>query len=112
MFLSYIIYSNKFSFFQVRDSVDGKTSTNSSSDFSSGCRVYVWGLNDKDQLGGMKGSKVKLPVLSDILSQLQPIHIAGGSKSLFIVSREGKVSIFTKAHHIQNYSYVMFPTYI
>lgn len=57
----------------------------------SGCKVYVWGLNDKDQLGGMKGSKVKLPVLSEFISQLRPIHIAGGSKSLFIVSQEGKV---------------------
>ncbi|XP_044262446.1 E3 ubiquitin-protein ligase HERC2 isoform X2 [Tribolium madens] len=56
-----------------------------------GCRVFVWGLNDKDQLGGMKGSKVKLPVQSDFLSQLWPIHIAGGSKSLFIVSHEGKL---------------------
>ena len=25
-------------------------------------RVFVWGLNDKDQLGGLKGSKIKLPV--------------------------------------------------
>ncbi|XP_074029211.1 E3 ubiquitin-protein ligase HERC2 [Leptinotarsa decemlineata] len=67
----------------------------SNSDFaisnSNGCKVYVWGLNDKDQLGGMKGSKVKLPVLSDFLSMLRPIHIAGGSKSLFIVSQEGKL---------------------
>lgn len=58
---------------------------------SVGCKVFVWGLNDKDQLGGMKGSKVKLPVLSDFLSSLYPIHIAGGSKSLFVVSQEGKV---------------------
>ncbi|KAF5273445.1 hypothetical protein FQA39_LY07462 [Lamprigera yunnana] len=58
---------------------------------NSGCRVFVWGLNDKDQLGGMKGSKVKLPVQSDFLSQLRPIHIAGGSKSLFIVSQDGKL---------------------
>ncbi|KAF5270348.1 hypothetical protein FQR65_LT05536 [Abscondita terminalis] len=58
---------------------------------SSGCRVFVWGLNDKDQLGGMKGSKVKLPVQSDFLSQLRPIHVAGGSKSLFIVSQDGKL---------------------
>ncbi|KAK9747381.1 Regulator of chromosome condensation (RCC1) repeat [Popillia japonica] len=55
------------------------------------CKVYVWGLNDKDQLGGMKGSKVKLPMQSEFLSQLRPIHIAGGSKSLFIVSQEGKL---------------------
>jgi E3 ubiquitin-protein ligase HERC2 len=54
--------------------------------------VLVWGLNDKDQLGGLKGSKVKLPVYSEALSALKPVHIAGGSKSLFIVSLEGKVS--------------------
>lgn len=59
-----------------------------------GCRVFVWGLNDKDQLGGMKGSKVKLPVQSEFLCQLRPVHIAGGSKSLFVVSQEGKVSVF------------------
>ncbi|KAL1491483.1 hypothetical protein ABEB36_012074 [Hypothenemus hampei] len=55
------------------------------------CKVFVWGLNDKDQLGGMKGSKVKLPVQSEFLNQLRPVHIAGGSKSLFIVSQEGKL---------------------
>lgn len=55
------------------------------------CRVFVWGLNDKDQLGGMKGSKVKLPTFSESLSRLRPVHIAGGSKSLFIVSQSGKL---------------------
>lgn len=25
-------------------------------------KVFVWGLNDKDQLGGLKGSKVRLTV--------------------------------------------------
>lgn len=25
-------------------------------------KVFVWGLNDKDQLGGLKGSKVQLKV--------------------------------------------------
>ncbi|XP_026277054.2 E3 ubiquitin-protein ligase HERC2 [Frankliniella occidentalis] len=54
-------------------------------------RVYVWGLNDKDQLGGAKGSKVKLPVFSETLSSLRPIHIAGGSKTLFVVSSDGKL---------------------
>ncbi|XP_071532835.1 E3 ubiquitin-protein ligase HERC2 isoform X2 [Panulirus ornatus] len=54
-------------------------------------KVLVWGLNDKDQLGGLKGSKVKMPVLSETLSSLRPIHVAGGSKSLFVVSQEGKV---------------------
>ncbi|XP_064481734.1 E3 ubiquitin-protein ligase HERC2-like isoform X2 [Ornithodoros turicata] len=54
-------------------------------------KVYVWGLNDKDQLGGLKGSKIKLPQFSEALSSLKPIHIAGGSKCLFIVSHDGKV---------------------
>lgn len=55
-------------------------------------QVYVWGLNDKDQLGGVKGSKVKVPVFSPVLSALRPVHIAGGSKTLFIVSHDGKVT--------------------
>ena len=54
-------------------------------------KVFVWGLNDKDQLGGLKGSKIKLPIMSETLSLLKPIHIAGGSKSLFLVTQEGKV---------------------
>lgn len=54
-------------------------------------KVLVWGLNDKEQLGGLKGSKIKVPTASPTLSQLRPIHISGGSKSLFIVSQDGKV---------------------
>ena len=50
----------------------------------SSTKVFVWGLNDKDQLGGQKGSKIKLPILSETLGNLKPIWIAGGSKSLFI----------------------------
>ena len=45
--------------------------------------VFCWGLNDKDQLGGPKGSKVKVPVLNNTLSALKCTQIAGGSKSLF-----------------------------
>lgn len=56
--------------------------------------VLVWGLNDKDQLGGLKGSKVKYPVYSEVVSSLKPVYIAGGSKSLFIVSHDGKVNLF------------------
>ena len=47
------------------------------SDVQQNAAVYVWGLNDKDQLGGLKGSKIKLPVYSEVLSKLKPIHIAG-----------------------------------
>ncbi|ODN06550.1 E3 ubiquitin-protein ligase HERC2 [Orchesella cincta] len=54
-------------------------------------RVLVWGLNDKDQLGGLKGSKIKTPLFSETLSTLKPVHICGGSKSLFIISQDGRV---------------------
>lgn len=54
-------------------------------------RVSVWGLNDKDQLGGLKGSKIKTPLFSETLSALKPVHICGGSKSLFIISQDGRV---------------------
>ncbi|XP_071496413.1 E3 ubiquitin-protein ligase HERC2-like [Diadema antillarum] len=54
-------------------------------------KVYVWGLNDKDQLGGPRGSKIKTPVLNEFLSGLKVVHCAGGSKSLFVVTAEGKV---------------------
>ncbi|KAL5011340.1 hypothetical protein ScPMuIL_009891 [Solemya velum] len=53
--------------------------------------VFVWGLNDKDQLGGPKGSKIKLPALNETLSALKCVQIAGGSKSLFCVTQEGKM---------------------
>ncbi|XP_065932279.1 E3 ubiquitin-protein ligase HERC2 isoform X6 [Magallana gigas] len=53
--------------------------------------VFCWGLNDKDQLGGPKGSKIKLPTLNDNLSALRCVQIVGGSKSLFCVTQEGKV---------------------
>ena len=77
--------------FFVAQEISGEDGTNNSS--TPVCKIYVWGLNDKDQLGGMKGSKVKLPVYSEFLSKLRPVHISGGSKSLFIVSQEGKVSV-------------------
>ena len=63
-----------------------ETSSHSKLWSDSPTKVFVWGLNDKDQLGGLKGSKVKVPVYSESLTALKPIHIAGGSKSLFIVS--------------------------
>ncbi|CAG5129601.1 unnamed protein product, partial [Candidula unifasciata] len=53
--------------------------------------VFVWGLNDKDQLGGPKGSKIKMPVLNEALSALNCVQIAGGSKSLFCVTQDGKL---------------------
>ncbi|CAK1599489.1 unnamed protein product [Parnassius mnemosyne] len=76
-----------------KDNPTGATSaeTNPASLPSDCPKVYVWGLNDKDQLGGVKGSKVKVPVFSPVLSALRPVHIAGGSKTLFVVSHDGKL---------------------
>ncbi|MCI4375021.1 hypothetical protein PGIGA_G00104220 [Pangasianodon gigas] len=54
-------------------------------------KVFVWGLNDKDQLGGLKGSKIKVPSFSETLSALNVVQVSGGSKSLFAVTAEGKV---------------------
>nr|XP_014343905.1 PREDICTED: E3 ubiquitin-protein ligase HERC2 [Latimeria chalumnae] len=54
-------------------------------------KVFVWGLNDKDQLGGLKGSKIKVPSFSETQSALNVVQVAGGSKSLFAVTAEGKV---------------------
>ncbi|CAH1268469.1 HERC2 [Branchiostoma lanceolatum] len=54
-------------------------------------KVFAWGLNDKDQLGGPRGSKIKTPVMNEFMSSLKCVHIAGGSKSLFMVTAEGKV---------------------
>lgn len=53
--------------------------------------MYVWGLNDRGQLGGIAGSKVKVPTLQTAFSMLRPVQIDGGSKTLFIVSHDGKV---------------------
>lgn len=72
------------------------------------CKVMVWGLNDKEQLAGLKGSKVKCPTFSSTLSQLRPIHIAGGSKSLFIVSKDGKVGMFCTPNERNIYSLIVF----
>jgi len=54
-------------------------------------QVFCWGLNDKDQLGGLKGSKIKSAVVSDKLSALQCKDIFGGSKTLFCISRDDEV---------------------
>ncbi|EDV24531.1 uncharacterized protein TRIADDRAFT_56425 [Trichoplax adhaerens] len=56
-------------------------------------RVFVWGLNDKGQLGGCKGSKVKSPTEMKNIAALRPVSIAGGSKTVFIVTYDGKVYV-------------------
>lgn len=60
-------------------------------------RVFVWGLNDKEQLGSTKVSKVKVPLMSETLAHLRPRQVAGGSKSLYIVDTEGRVFVCGEA---------------
>ena len=55
------------------------------------CIVYAWGLNDKGQLGLSGELKVKYPSFNPALSQLDVSQIVGGSKSLFVVTRDGKL---------------------
>lgn len=79
--------------FELCDDISLKTSnTNGEYINDQTCKVFVWGLNDKEQLAGLKGSKIKYPTFSASISQLRPIYICGGSKSLFIVAQDGKVS--------------------
>lgn len=77
----------------VTSTTGPKSSTKKSSNIPREVHTHVlcWGLNDKEQLGGPKGSKVKLPVLNDTLSGLKCTQIAGGSKSLYCVTQDGKV---------------------
>ncbi|KAL8607282.1 hypothetical protein ACOMHN_047613 [Nucella lapillus] len=77
------------SFGSAASTLKKKTRSLSSKDIQT--HVFVWGLNDKDQLGGPKGSKIKLPQMNETLSSLNCVHIAGGSKSLFCVTQDGKV---------------------
>ena len=53
--------------------------------------IFGWGHNHRGQLGGVEGSKVKVPQPCDSLSPLKPVQICGGEQSLFVVSSDGKV---------------------
>eukprot|EP00118_Oscarella_pearsei_P022140 m.252836 g.252836 ORF g.252836 m.252836 type:complete len:3992 (+) comp40356_c1_seq2:177-12152(+) len=53
--------------------------------------VFVWGLNDKNQLGGLDGSKVKTPIKSPTLCPLSVVQVVGGSKCLLALTEDGKV---------------------
>ncbi len=55
-------------------------------------KVFIWGLNDRTQLGsGVPETKVKSPYESKALAKLRPVQLVGGSKTLFVVSQDGKV---------------------
>lgn len=53
--------------------------------------VYGWGHNHRGQLGGLEGSKVKLPSPCENLTALRPIQLIGGEQTVFAVTADGKV---------------------
>lgn len=69
-------------FFSLRISLARKKSAGLESAATIRTKVFVWGLNDKDQLGGLKGSKVR-PAAAISLSWRPPRPAAGlGSSSI------------------------------
>ncbi len=58
-------------------------------------KVFMWGLNDRTQLGsGVAETKVKIPYDSKALAKLRPVQLVGGSKTLFVISQDGKVRTY------------------
>jgi len=53
--------------------------------------VFRWGHNHRGQLGGIEGTKVKIPAPCDTLSSLRPVDIVGGEQTLFAITAEGRV---------------------
>ena len=54
--------------------------------------VFGWGHNHKGQLGGIEGTKVRSPRISNSFAELSPTQIIGGEQTLFAVTKDGKVS--------------------
>ena len=75
--------------FHSEDVFTSDAKVDSGEDFK--CTVYTWGLNDKGQLGVKGELKVKYPSFNAAISRLDVASITGGSKSLFIVTTDGKV---------------------
>lgn len=53
--------------------------------------IYGWGHNHRGQLGGVEGTKVKLPTPCEALSALHPVQLVGGEQTLLAVTSDGKV---------------------
>lgn len=53
--------------------------------------IYVWGHNHRGQLGGVEGTRVRLPTPCEALSALRPVQLVGGEQTLLAVSADGKV---------------------
>lgn len=57
--------------------------------------IYGWGHNHRGQLGGIEGAKVKVPTPTEALATLRPVQLIGGEQTLFAVTADGKVRLFT-----------------
>ncbi|XP_066913164.1 E3 ubiquitin-protein ligase HERC2-like, partial [Clytia hemisphaerica] len=75
-------------FLQIKQQYDGFTKQKNA---NKQIKIFGWGLNDKDQLGGLKGSKIKSPVLCSKMSSLHCKEVVGGSKTMFCISNKGHV---------------------
>jgi E3 ubiquitin-protein ligase HERC2 len=53
--------------------------------------VYGWGHNHRGQLGGVEGTKVRSPRLSNSFAEISPIQLVGGEQTMFAVTEDGKV---------------------
>jgi E3 ubiquitin-protein ligase HERC2 len=49
-------------------------------------KAFVWGLNDKDQLGGLKGSKIKLPVYSQVTNTVHTVRHCTRYSIIFFIT--------------------------
>lgn len=53
--------------------------------------IFGWGHNHRGQLGGLDGSRIKIPTPCEALSLLRPLQIAGGEQTLYAVTPDGKL---------------------
>lgn len=53
--------------------------------------IFGWGHNHRGQLGGLDGSRIKIPTPCEALSMLRPVQVVGGEQTLYAVTHDGKV---------------------
>lgn len=53
--------------------------------------IFGWGHNHRGQLGGLDGSRIKIPTPCEALSMLRPLQVVGGEQTLYAVTHDGKV---------------------
>lgn len=58
---------------------------------SSNSLLFCSGHNHRGQLGGLDGSRIKIPTPCEALSMLRPVQVVGGEQTLYAVTHDGKV---------------------